>query len=161
MLEGLKNAYHAEADDHFMALALTEARRSAATGEVPIGAVLVRDGGVISRAHNASVGLHDPSAHAEIVALRLAGQRERNYRFPGTTLYVTAEPCPMCVGALIHARVGRVVFGCAAPKAGALGSVCNLAERSPGSPHFEHSGGVRAAESRALLQRFFRARRGA
>lgn len=137
------------------------ARQAAVVGEVPIGAVLVRDGNIIGTAYNAPIALSDPTAHAEIVVLREAARRERNYRLPRTTLYVTVEPCVMCVGALVHARVDRVVFGCPEPKAGALGSVCDLGRGLPLNHRFAVSGGVCAEEASLLLQGFFRSRRGA
>jgi tRNA(adenine34) deaminase len=148
------------ADRLYMEIALSLARQAAASAEVPIGAVVVRDGTIIGSGRNAPIELHDPTAHAEIMALRTAAQRDRNYRLPGCTVYVTVEPCVMCVGALVTARVARVVFGCAEPKVGALGSVCDLSSDYRGNHQFEVSGGVCAAEARALLQAFFRVRRG-
>lgn len=144
-----------------MEAALRAARRAAHEGEVPIGAVVVRGERIIGCGHNAPIGLSDPSAHAEILALRQAARAEGNYRLPGTTVYVTVEPCAMCVGALLQARVERVVFGCREPKAGALGSVCDLGLDGRGRRSFEVCGGVRAAEATSLLQDFFRMRRGA
>ena len=126
-----------------------------------MGAVLVREGDILSVTHNRPIGLHDPTAHAEILALRAAAQREGDYRLPGTTLYVTAEPCLMCVGALIHARVRRVVFGCREPKTGALELVEAPGWNYPANHRFTVSGGVCGDDARALLQEFFRARRGA
>lgn len=144
-----------------MRVALAAARLGAAAGEVPVGALLARDGTTLSVAYNFPIRLHDPSAHAEILALREAAQAEANYRLPGTTLYVTAEPCLMCVGALVHARVQRVVFGCREPKTGALASVGHIGWSFPGTHRFVVSEGVCADEARTLLQEFFRARRGA
>lgn len=142
-----------------MAAALEAAREAAAHGEVPVGAVLVRNETLLARAHNAPIATHDPTAHAEIRVLRAGGERLGNYRLLDTTLYVTLEPCPMCVGALVHARVARVVFGATDPRSGALISPCSRL----GSRCFNHrpriTAGVRATESRALLQAFFRARR--
>ncbi|MFN8625602.1 MAG: tRNA adenosine(34) deaminase TadA [Candidatus Binatia bacterium] len=159
-------AEHAEADPGweddcaFMLQALGLARQAAARGEVPIGAVVVRHGTIVGSGHNAPIALNDPTAHAEVLALRDAARAAGNYRLPGATLYATVEPCAMCVGALLQARVARVVFGCRDPKAGALGSVCDL--RAVRSNHgFAISGDVRAAEARALLREFFRVRRGA
>lgn len=155
-----------EQDAAFMRLALDEARRAAALGEVPVGAVLVAADGaqVLARACNQPVTLHDPTAHAEILALRAGGQALSNYRLDGCTLYVTLEPCTQCVGALVHARVARVVFAASEPKAGSLQSARQLMEPSL-SGYFNHrfawQGGVLAEESAALLQAFFRARRGA
>lgn len=147
----------ARTDHRFMRIALAAARRAAERGEVPIGAVVVRDQEIIGVAHNAPIELNDPTAHAEILALRAAAQHERNYRLPGTVLYITAEPCVMCVGAVLHARVHRVVYGCAEPKTGALTSV--QPERA--GPRFVVTAGVCADEAMALLQEFFRMRRGA
>lgn len=157
----LAEGHGAEVDAAFMEAALMAARRAARDGEVPIGAVVVRGAQILGCGHNAPIGLSDPSAHAEILALRRAAQAEGNYRLPGTTLYVTVEPCTMCVGALLHARVARVVFGCREPKAGALGSARDLRFDGSGRRSFEVCGGVRAAEARVLLQDFFRMRRGA
>ena len=146
-------------DRRFMAQALELARKAAAAGEVPVGAVLVKDGQVIAAAHNSPIGQHDPSAHAEIRVLRQAGQRLGNYRLPDTTLYVTLEPCPMCAGALVHARVERLVYGAPDLRAGAAGTVFDIA-RSPALNHrLEVEGGVGGDAAAALLQEFFRARR--
>ncbi|MFI5397291.1 MAG: tRNA adenosine(34) deaminase TadA [Candidatus Binatia bacterium] len=154
------NDPQSETDYAFMQQALAVARQAAAVGEVPVGAVLVRGEKIIGMAHNAPIALSDPTAHAEVLALREAARYEANYRLPGTTIYVTAEPCAMCVGALIQARVARLVFGCADRKAGALGSVYDLSLRQA-NHHFIIVDGVCAAEARALLQDFFRVRRGA
>jgi tRNA(adenine34) deaminase len=144
-----------------MRRALALAERAAAEGEVPVGAVLVRDGEAIGEGWNCPIGTHDPSAHAEIRALRDAGARLRNYRLPDTTLYVTLEPCPMCAAALVHARVRRVVYAAADPKGGACGSVFDLL---PSDGRFNHAvvvtGGVLAGECGAQLRNFFRGRRG-
>jgi tRNA(adenine34) deaminase len=143
-----------------MRKALALAARAEAHGEVPVGAVLVRDGAVIGEGWNRPIGLADPTAHAEIVALRDAATRERNYRLPGTTLYVTLEPCVMCAGAIVHARVQRVVYAAADPRAGAAGSVFELL---PSDARFNHrvacEGGLLADASATLLREFFRARR--
>ena len=129
-------------------------------GEVPVGAVMVRDGEIVGEGWNQPIGCHDPSAHAEIMALRDAAARLQNYRLPGTTLYVTLEPCPMCAGAIVHARVERVVFGATDPKGGAAGSVFDLL---PSDHRFNHrveiEGGVLGDRCRDLLRAFFRARR--
>ena len=139
--------------------ALEEARLAEASGEVPIGAVLVVDGAVVARGFNRPIGAVDPTAHAEVVVLREAAARAGNYRLTGAELYVTVEPCLMCVGALVHARVARVVYGAPEPRAGALGSATNALD-TPGLNHrFVVDGGVLAEECGALLQRFFRARR--
>ena len=144
-----------------MSQALECARDAYRSGEVPVGAVLVDPNGVVvARAANAPIASHDPTAHAEIVALRVAGQALGNYRLPGCSLYVTLEPCAMCVGALVHARIERVVFAAPDPKTGACGSVFDLAT----SPRLNHrlivTGGVLAEESAALLRTFFAQRRG-
>lgn len=146
-------------DEHFMSLALDAARRAEARGEVPVGAVVVADGRVIGEAGNAPIGSRDPTAHAEIIALRRAAEAMNNYRLPGTTLYVTLEPCCMCVGAMIHARVARLVYGAADPKSGAAGSVFALAQAPAHNHHMEVEGGVLADDCSAVLQSFFRARR--
>jgi tRNA(adenine34) deaminase len=147
-------------DEDFMHRALSLAERAAAQGEVPVGAVLVKDGNILGEGWNRPIAEKDPSAHAEILALRNAGRRLGNYRFPGTTLYVTLEPCPMCAGALVHARVERVVYGASDPKGGACGSAFDLL---PSDHRFNHrtdcDGGVLAAECGELLRAFFRERR--
>lgn len=142
-----------------MRAALEEARRGFAAGEVPIGAVLVVDGEIVSRAFNQPIGSVDPTAHAEILVLRDAAQRIGNYRLTGSTLYVTVEPCLMCVGALVHARVAHVVYGAAEPKTGALTSAVRGLDL-PGLNHqFEVTGGILEEDCRQLIQEFFRARR--
>jgi len=161
-LTEVRDEPHAQPGDAFyMRLALTLAADALVTGEIPIGAVVVRDGQVVGRAHNAPIALQDPSAHAEVLALRDAARWAQNYRLPGMTLYVTVEPCLMCVGALIHARVTRVVFGCWEPKGGALGSVYQLGTDRRANHRLQVCGGVEAEAARLLLQQFFRARRGA
>lgn len=146
-------------DERFMRLALEQARLAGIAGEVPVGCVIVNDGQVIASGHNQPILRQDPTAHAEIEALRAAGQALGNYRLGGCTLYVTLEPCAMCTGAMVHARIARLVYGAVDPKAGAAGSVFELA-RSPALNHrMEVSGGVLAGESRDLLQGFFRERR--
>jgi len=143
-----------------MRRALELARQGAAEGEVPVGAILVRDGEVLGEGWNRPIGEHDPSAHAEILALRDAGRRVGNYRLPDTLLYVTLEPCPMCAAALIHARVSRVLFGAPDPKGGACGSVFDLL---PSDARFNHrtecAGGILETECSALLRDFFCSRR--
>ncbi len=146
-------------DETFMRLALAEARKALAAGEVPVGAVVVRDGAVVASAHNGPVGLRDPSAHAEILALRRAAAAEGNYRLAGATLYVTIEPCLMCAGALIHARVSRLVFGAADPKGGAVVSLYRALEDARLNHRVEVEGGVLAAECAEILSRFFREKR--
>ncbi len=148
-----------EQDAHWMRQALAQAQSAALAGEVPVGAVVVKDGQVIATGRNAPVLGHDPTAHAEIVALRAAAQRLGNYRLDGCTLYVTLEPCAMCSGAMLHARLPRVVFGATDPKTGAAGSVLDLFGHAGLNHHTEVRGGVLAQECGALLSAFFRARR--
>jgi tRNA(adenine34) deaminase len=144
----------------WMREALALARESAAAGEVPVGAVVVQDGQVIGRGRNQPISSHDPTAHAEVQALRDAATRVGNYRLPGATLYVTLEPCLMCVGALMHARVAAVVYGALEPKAGAMESTQRAHEHAALNHRVTVVSGVRAAESRDLLQAFFASRRG-
>ncbi|MEF8833694.1 MAG: tRNA adenosine(34) deaminase TadA [Halofilum sp. (in: g-proteobacteria)] len=147
-------------DREWMEVALAEARRAAAGGEVPIGAVLVRDGEILGRGCNRPIAAHDPTAHAEIMALRDAAGRARNYRLPDSTLYVTLEPCPMCIGAIVHARVARLVFGATDPKTGAAGSVFNLAAAPAHNHRVRVEGGVLGDACGDELRSFFRGRRG-
>ena len=147
-------------DASLMARALVLAEAAASAGEVPVGALLVDGyGSTLAEAANCPIANHDPTAHAEIEVLRAAGAAAGNYRLSGTTLYVSLEPCFMCAGALIHARVERVVFGAKDSRAGALGSVFNLAERPDLNHQLEVTGGVMEDESALLLQRFFQDRR--
>ena len=142
-----------------MRRALDLAARAEEAGEVPVGAVIVRDDEIIGEGFNRPIGLNDPSAHAEILALREAGHETENYRLPGSTLYVTLEPCPMCAGAMVHARVGRLVYGAGDPKSGAAGSVLDVV-RAPALNHqVEVTGGVLAGDCGQLLREFFRERR--
>ena len=139
--------------------ALAEARRAEAAGEVPIGAVVALDGAIVGRGFNQPISSGDPTAHAEIVAIRDAAARAGNYRLPGAVLAVTIEPCLMCVGALVHARIATLVFGAAEPRTGAVTSTVRGGEL-PGHNHrFEVVGGVHEEECRELMQAFFRARR--
>jgi tRNA(adenine34) deaminase len=148
-------------DKALMRLALDEARKAGAQGEVPAGAVLVSSNGeVIARAGNACIVMNDPSAHAEILALRQAGARTRNYRLAGTTLYSTLEPCAMCYMAMVHARLDRLVFGAWEPKTGALGSLIDLTGVTGLNHKIEIEGGILAEESASLLKDFFKRRRG-
>jgi len=142
-----------------MGEALALARAASARGEVPVGAVVVKDGVVIGRGGNAPIMHSDPTAHAEIAALREAGQALGNYRLPGCELFVTIEPCAMCAGAIQHARISRLVFGARDPKTGACGSVVDLFAEPRLNHHATVSGGVRADECGALLSGFFAARR--
>lgn len=146
-------------DERWMREALGLAGRAASAGEVPVGAVVVLDGQSIGEGWNRPIALADPSAHAEIAALRAASAARGNYRLPGTTLYVTLEPCAMCVGAMFHARVARVVFGAADPKTGAAGSVLDLFAEPRLNHHAVVQGGVLGAECGALLKAFFAGRR--
>ena len=143
-----------------MQQALNLADRAEAAGEVPVGALLVRRGRVIGEGWNCPITSHDPTAHAEIMALRAAGRREANYRLPNSTLYVTLEPCPMCAGAIVHARVKRVVYAAADPRSGAAGSVFDLL---PSDQRFNHrvtvEGGCLAEIAGEKIRNFFRARR--
>ncbi len=150
----------AELDIRYMQRAIELAGCAEAAGEVPVGALLVREEKVIGEGWNQPIGQHDPTAHAEVVALRNAGQHAQNYRLPGATLYVTLEPCPMCASAIIHARVARVVYGTVDPKGGAAGSVFHLI---PSDERFNHRvevrGGVLAEQCAEQLRAFFRSRR--
>lgn len=150
---------NSHSDEYWMQRALELAQQGAAIGEVPVGAVLVRDGQPLGEGYNQPISAFDPSAHAEIVALRQAAQREHNYRLPGTTLYVTLEPCTMCIGALIHARVERLVYGTTEPKAGVVESRNQLAQ----TDYYNHTllteGGILADECQRQLSDFFKQRR--
>jgi len=149
----------AELDQQYMRMAIEQAQLAAQSGEVPVGAVLVRDGQVISKAFNKPIANHDPSAHAEMLALREAALAEENYRIPGTTLYVTLEPCAMCSGAMLHARVGRVVYGAPDPKTGAAGSVLDLFSSKQINHQTSVEGGIMGEECGQLLRDFFKGRR--
>ncbi len=146
-------------DIHWMRHAQRLAFRAAQEGEVPVGAVIVKDGELIAEGWNRPIGDHDPTAHVEIQALRNAGKVLNNYRLAGTTLYVTLEPCPMCAGAMVHARVQRVVFGAADPRTGAGGTVFDLMRDENLTHRCEVQGGVLAEECGELLRDFFRAKR--
>jgi len=146
-------------DERWMQEALALAEEAAQQGEVPVGALVVRDGEIIGRGFNRPIGLRDPTAHAEVQALRAAAAATGNYRLPGCTLVVTLEPCAMCAGAIQHARIGRVVFGALDPKTGACGSVVDLFGERRLNHHAQVAGGVLASECAALLTRFFAQRR--
>jgi tRNA(adenine34) deaminase len=146
-------------DEGFMREALDEARRGAAAGEVPVGAVVVMDGAVVARAHNAPVALADPTAHAEVLALRAAGEKRGNYRLGGATLYATIEPCVMCCGAALHARVARVVYGARDAKGGAVESLYRLFDDARMNHRAATTGGVLAEEAARLLSAFFETKR--
>lgn len=143
----------------FMQLALAQAQLAAASGEAPVGAIVVIGNEVVAAAHNTTVTQHDPSGHAEIVALRAAGLAQDNHRLVNATLYVTLEPCAMCVGAIVQARLARVVFAAYDAKAGALGSAIDLTDSVAFNHRFEVQGGLLAAECGAVLKQFFAARR--
>ena len=142
-----------------MGRALELAREAAAAGEVPVGAVIVREGRIIAEGSNRPIGARDPTAHAEMVALRAAAASSDSYRLTGTTLYVTLEPCAMCAGAMVHARVQRLVFAATDPRAGAAGSVFNIVQHPALNHRIDCTGGVLADECGALLRNFFLARR--
>ena len=146
-------------DDHFMREALALAQQAEALGEVPVGAVVVRDGVIIGRGCNQPIAARDPTAHAEIVAMRDAATKIGNYRLAGCELYVTLEPCAMCAGAIMHARVGRVVYGAADPKTGACGSVVDLFANAKLNHHATVVSGMLADECSARLRTFFSQRR--
>lgn len=146
-------------DRDFMAMALEEARRARAEGEVPVGAVVVAKGVAVARGHNCPIALNDPTAHAEIVAIRAAAQARSAYRLTGAELYVTIEPCVMCVGAMIQGRIARVVYGARDEKAGALGSVYDIGRDGLLNHRIEVLGGVMQAECVAIVREFFRGRR--
>jgi len=148
-------------DEDFMLVALALAEQARDAGEVPVGAVVVRDGVVIGSGFNSPISRHDPSAHAEILALRAAAVASGNYRLSGCTLYVTLEPCVMCSGAIMHARIGRVVYGAPDPKTGACGSVLNLFAEDSLNHHTAVAGGMLAEECGRVLKSFFQKRRGA
>lgn len=146
-------------DVEYMRRALELAQRAEAEGEVPVGALVVLDGAIVGAGSNAPIGRCDPTAHAEIIALRAAGEHTRRYRLGGATLYVTLEPCPMCMAAIVHARVARVVFGAWDPRQGAAGSAFDLANSRALNHRVDTFGGVLSEECGALLKSFFRRRR--
>lgn len=146
-------------DEIYMRLAVDQAQQAAAAGEVPVGAIVIKDGVVIGRGGNSPIDTHDPTAHAEIAALRDAAKNLGNYRLVGCSLYVTLEPCAMCTGAIQHARITRLVYGANDPKTGACGSVVNLMAEPKLNHHTEVSSGILASECAALLTKFFSAKR--
>ena len=148
-----------ETDIKWMEKALELARKAEAAGEVPVGAVIVKDNQLIAEGWNQPITSHDATSHAEIMAMREAGEKLNNYRLIDTTVYVTLEPCSMCVGAMIHARVAKVVYGASEPRTGALGGAFNLLEANQHNHIFEVESGVMAEESKVLLQDFFQSRR--
>jgi tRNA(adenine34) deaminase len=149
----------AELDQQYMRMAIEQAQLAAQSGEVPVGAVLVRNGQVISKAFNKPIANHDPSAHAEMLALREGALAQENYRIPGSTLYVTLEPCAMCSGAMLHARIDRVVYGATDPKTGAAGSVLDLFSSKQINHQTSVEGGIMSEECGQLLRDFFKGRR--
>jgi tRNA(adenine34) deaminase len=152
-------AVASDPDVVFMAEALAEARRGLDAGEVPVGALVIIADEIVSRAHNAPIALIDPTAHAEVLALRAAARQRANYRMTDATLYVTVEPCAMCCGAALQARIARLVYAAADPKAGAVESLYRLLDDPRLNHHVQTRGGVLADASRALLRAFFEARR--
>ena len=146
-------------DEKWMSLALEQARKAEEEGEVPVGAILVKDGLLIAKAHNQPISTNDPTAHAEIQLLRTAGSTLKNYRLTGTSLYVTLEPCAMCLGAIMHARVDRLIFGAYDPKTGVCGSSENFMEASCFNHKIDIASGVLENESKQLLKNFFNSRR--
>ena len=146
-------------DERFMRVALEEAEQARERGEVPVGAVVVLEEAIVGRGHNQPISACDPTAHAEVVALREAGRRLGNYRLAGATLYVTIEPCQMCVGAMVHARIARLVFGAREPKAGAIESAMRAHEHHSLNHRVEAMGGVLEEECRSAMQHFFQQRR--
>ena len=146
-------------DEKWMSLALEQARKAEEEGEVPVGAILVKDGLLIAKAHNQPISTNDATAHAEIQLLRAAGRKLKNYRLTGTSLYVTLEPCAMCLGAIMHARVDRIVFGAHDPKTGVCGSSENLMDANCFNHKINLTSGVMENESRQLIKKFFNSRR--
>lgn len=146
-------------DEYWMSKALELARKAEVAGEVPVGAVIVKDEELIAEGWNHPITSNDATSHAEIMAMRAAGERLNNYRLIDTVMYVTLEPCSMCVGAMIHARVAKVVYGASEPRTGALGGAFNLLEANQHNHIFEVESGVLADESRTMLQAFFQSRR--
>jgi len=148
-----------QTDIDFMQVALELAKQAASAGEVPVGAIVVKDGVVIGRGANAPIGMHDPSAHAEILAMREAAKYSGNYRLVDCTLYVTLEPCAMCAGAIQHARIAKLVYGASDPKTGACGSVVDLMENEKLNHHTQVLGGIMAQQCGEILSSFFLTRR--
>jgi tRNA(adenine34) deaminase len=146
-------------DDAFMRIALEEAQAAYSAGEVPVGAVLVHDGHILARAHNAPITMNDPSAHAELLALRQAGEKAGNYRLVGAELYVTLEPCIMCAGAIIQARLARIIFGARDPKCGAVASLYNILTDERLNHQVEVTEGILREECGEILSRFFQQKR--
>ena len=146
-------------DEKWMSIALEQAKKAEKHGEVPVGAVLVKDGLLVAKAHNQPISTNDPTAHAEIQLIRAAGEKLKNYRLTGTSLYVTLEPCAMCLGAIMHARIDRLIFGTYDPKTGVCGSSENFMEASCFNHKIDLTSGVLENESKQLLKNFFNSRR--
>jgi tRNA(adenine34) deaminase len=159
MMETNELRESAQSDERFMRMALREAETAAAESEVPVGAIIVKEGRILGRAHNLRETLSDPTAHAEIIAITQAAEALGAWRLEGSTAYVTLEPCPMCAGALVQARVKRLVYGAADPKAGACGTLYNIVCDERLNHRLEVTAGVLADEARELLQKFFRKKR--
>ena len=146
-------------DEKWMRLALEEARKAEKEGEVPVGAILIKNGALVSKAHNMSISTNDATAHAEIQLIRTAGVKLNNYRLTGTSIYVTLEPCVMCLGAIMHARISRIIFGAHDPKTGVCGSSENLIDSNCFNHKVDLVSGILENESRSLLKKFFISRR--
>ena len=146
-------------DEKWMKIAISEANLAINEGEIPVGAILIQDGKLIAKAHNKPILNHDPTAHAEVEVLRKAGRKLKNYRLSGSTLYVTLEPCAMCLGAIMHARVERIVYGASDPKTGVCGSKTDLTSESFFTHKVKVDGGVLEEENKEILQSFFKSRR--
>ena len=146
-------------DEKWMKIAISEANLAINKGEIPVGAVLIQDGNLIAKAHNQPILNHDPTAHAEVEVLRKAGRKLKNYRLSGSTLYVTLEPCAMCLGAIMHARVERIVYGASDPKTGVCGSKTDLTSESFFTHKVKVDGGVLEEENKEILQLFFKSKR--
>ena len=146
-------------DEKWMKIAISEANLAVNKGEIPVGAILIQDGKLIAKAHNKPILNHDPTAHAEVEVLRKAGKKLKNYRLARSTLYVTLEPCIMCLGAIMHARIERIVFGASDPKTGVCGSKTDLTSESFFTHKVKVDGGVLEEENKKILQSFFKSRR--
>ena len=146
-------------DEKWMQIAIREANLAKNKGEVPVGAIIIQNNRIIAKAHNSPISKNDPTAHAEVLAIRNASKKLQNYRLPGTTLYVTLEPCAMCLGAVIHARINRIVFGTSDPKSGVCGSTANLTSEAFFNHKIIVNGGILEKECKKILQSFFKLRR--
>ena len=146
-------------DEKWMQIAIREANLAKNKGEVPVGAIIIQNNRIIAKAHNSPISKNDPTAHAEVLAIRNASKKLQNYRLPGTTLYVTLEPCAMCLGAVIHARINRIVFGTSDPKSGVCGSTANLTSETFFNHKIIVNGGILEKDCKKILQSFFKLRR--